>query len=287
MAPRNQRKSCAFDEVFAPFEQDAEYQKEKRKLKPYYDLVVQIIQLRERMNLTQKDLAARVNISQARISQIESAECDVRLSTLVQIAEALDAEVSVHLIPQQPERAEHGHNATLAYGTELVHTQVLPLAGAIDDTIANWIVAQVDRLGLRHDNDFESFGVVMRPWYSRVKNKKILPSMRTVVRFCVKAGISFDDFAAGMGIHQAQALVQPDSPNVTLHLLREQAGLSMRKLVGKTGISHAEIMKIEKSIIRERIRLRTIVLLDQALNANGALLASFWYYYANDILDAD
>jgi len=275
--PPDTDETNTFDEVFTPFELDPEYNKEKRKLKPYYDLVAQIIRRRTCLNLTQKDLAARVNTSQARISQIESAECDVRLSTLVQIAEALDAEVSIHLIPLQPERAKHGHKAT----------QALPPAGDINETIADWIVAQVDRLGLRHDNDFESFGVVMRPWYSRVKNKKILPSMRTVVRFCVKAGISFDDFAAGMGIHQAQALVQPDSPGVTLHLLREQAGLSMRKLVGKTGISHAEIMKIEKSIIRERIRLRTIVLLDQALNANGALLASFWYYYANDILDAD
>ena len=94
-----------FDEVFAPFEQDPEYQKEKRKLKPYYDLVTQIIQLRAHLNLTQKDLAARANTFQSRISKIESAEHDIRLSTLIQIAEALDAEVSIHLIPLRPEQA--------------------------------------------------------------------------------------------------------------------------------------------------------------------------------------
>ncbi len=88
-----------FDEVFAPFEQDPEYQKESRKLKPYYDLVTQIIQLRALLNLTQKDLAARANTFQSRISKIESAEHDIRLSTLIQIAEALEAEVSIQLVP--------------------------------------------------------------------------------------------------------------------------------------------------------------------------------------------
>lgn len=94
-----------FDEVFAPFEQDPEYQKELRKLKPYHDLVAQIIRLRARLNLTQKDLAARADTFQSRISKIESAEHDIRLSTLIQIAEALEAEVSIQLVPLHPEQA--------------------------------------------------------------------------------------------------------------------------------------------------------------------------------------
>ena len=87
------------EEVFAPFENDPEYQAEYRKQKPYYDLVLQIIKLRTSLHLTQKDLAEKAHTFQSRISKIETAAHDIRLSTLIEIAEALETEVEINLKP--------------------------------------------------------------------------------------------------------------------------------------------------------------------------------------------
>ena len=95
---KNQR-AVPFDEVVADLKKDEEFKQADRQLKPYYDLVKAIITRRSELGLTQKDLAERANTHQSRISKIESAEHDIRLSTLVQIAEALDTEVSIRLVP--------------------------------------------------------------------------------------------------------------------------------------------------------------------------------------------
>ena len=92
-------KAVPLDEILVGLEQDEEYQKADRKLKPYYELVKAIIKRRNELGLTQKELAEKAKTHQSRISKIESAEHDIRLSTLIQIAEALDTEVSICLIP--------------------------------------------------------------------------------------------------------------------------------------------------------------------------------------------
>jgi ribosome-binding protein aMBF1 (putative translation factor) len=91
----------AFDDIFGDLETNEEFSKEDQKLKPYYDLVVEIIRRRKVLGLTQKELAERIGTHQSRISKIEAAEHDVRLSTLIQIAEALEAEISIQLIPAE------------------------------------------------------------------------------------------------------------------------------------------------------------------------------------------
>lgn len=93
------KKGQSFDDVFARFEHDEDFQRATRKIKPFNDLVVDVITLRNRLGLTQKELARRAKTYQSRISKIESGEHDVRLSTLIQIAEALNAEVAIKLIP--------------------------------------------------------------------------------------------------------------------------------------------------------------------------------------------
>jgi transcriptional regulator with XRE-family HTH domain len=92
-------RASTFDEVFSKFADDEEFKKEERKLRPYYDLVIEIINRRKELGLTQKDLADKADTHQARISKIESAEYDIRMSTLIQIAEALDSELSISLTP--------------------------------------------------------------------------------------------------------------------------------------------------------------------------------------------
>ena len=94
------RKTTSFDEFDAELNEDAEYRKAKREIKPYYDLALEIIRRRVELGFTQKDLAGRANTFQSRISKIESGEHDIRFSTLIDIAEALECEVAkIILVP--------------------------------------------------------------------------------------------------------------------------------------------------------------------------------------------
>jgi len=92
-------KTTSFEEFEGELDKDPEYRKAERKVKPYYDLAIEIIRRRINLGLTQKELADKANTYQSRISKIESSEFDIRLSTLISIAEALDTEVSIKLVP--------------------------------------------------------------------------------------------------------------------------------------------------------------------------------------------
>jgi predicted transcriptional regulator len=100
-----ERKLVSSDEVLGELNKSAEFRKEKRKLNPFFDLVVEIINRRNELGLSQKELAERAGTHQSRISKIESAEFDVRLSTLIEIAEALDTELKIKMVPI----VEHEH----------------------------------------------------------------------------------------------------------------------------------------------------------------------------------
>jgi len=78
--------------------QDEEFKAEYRRQRPYYDLVVEIIRRRNELGLTQKELAKKANTTQSCISRIESGEHNVRLSTLINVAEALESSVDVRLV---------------------------------------------------------------------------------------------------------------------------------------------------------------------------------------------
>ena len=89
-----------FESLLSELDRDPEFRKAYRRQKPYYDLVLEIIRLRKEQNLTQSDLASRMGKHQSSISRIESAEHDPRLSTLVDIAEALDATLEIKMVPR-------------------------------------------------------------------------------------------------------------------------------------------------------------------------------------------
>ena len=89
----------SFEELNSELRTNSEYRKAERAIKPYYDLALEIIRLRAALGLTQKDLAQKAGTYQSRISKIESSEFDIRLSTLISIAEAMDTQVSIKLVP--------------------------------------------------------------------------------------------------------------------------------------------------------------------------------------------
>jgi transcriptional regulator with XRE-family HTH domain len=93
------RKATSFEEFETELRDNREYRKAERIIKPYYDLSLEIIKRRVGLGLTQKGLAEKANTYQSRISKIESSEFDIRFSTLISIAEALDTEVSIKLMP--------------------------------------------------------------------------------------------------------------------------------------------------------------------------------------------
>ena len=69
-------------------------------LKPRYEIVRQIASLRIKLGMTQKGLARKSRTHQSRVSKIESGEYDLRLSTLVSLADSLGADVSIKLVPR-------------------------------------------------------------------------------------------------------------------------------------------------------------------------------------------
>jgi transcriptional regulator with XRE-family HTH domain len=93
------RNPSAFDDLCAELDKDPEFVAEYERQKPYYDLLLAIIKRRKQLNLTQAELAARANTHQSRVSRIESGEHDIRLSTLIAVAEALYTKVKIQLEP--------------------------------------------------------------------------------------------------------------------------------------------------------------------------------------------
>lgn len=93
------RGVSSLNDLFCELDQDPEFQRQYRLQKPYYDLLLEVIKRRKDLNLTQSELAARVGTNQSAISRIESGNHNARLSTLIEIAEALQAKLEIRLVP--------------------------------------------------------------------------------------------------------------------------------------------------------------------------------------------
>jgi transcriptional regulator with XRE-family HTH domain len=102
---------------------DPEYRHAYRLLKPRYDILREIVRLRHRLGITQEELAEKASTHQSRVSKIESAEYDVRLSTLIQLADALNADVQIQLITRIPQEEYKEIHAFVAESS----TQTWPL----------------------------------------------------------------------------------------------------------------------------------------------------------------
>ena len=66
---------------------------------PAIDLAENIIRVRRARGLSQAELAERMRTKQPQIARIESGSANVRLSTLSELAEALDAVVTIDVRP--------------------------------------------------------------------------------------------------------------------------------------------------------------------------------------------
>jgi len=80
------------------FEEDPELKKEYDKLELEYKIISQIIDLRNKRKITQKQLAELVNTKQPSIARLESGDHNPTIGFLKKIAEVLDADLEINFI---------------------------------------------------------------------------------------------------------------------------------------------------------------------------------------------
>ncbi len=79
------------------FKKDGQLKKKIEKGVDRLKVIVQIIERRKQMGLTQSQLAKRMGVSEPFIAKIENDEAvNLSLETLVKIADALDSEVEIN-----------------------------------------------------------------------------------------------------------------------------------------------------------------------------------------------
>jgi transcriptional regulator with XRE-family HTH domain len=94
----NEPNVTRHEDLLAEWSKDPEYVKAEFRVKPYYVVAKDVFDFRVEMDLTQEQLAERATTFQSRISRLESGELDFKLSTLIEVAEALDAHVDICLV---------------------------------------------------------------------------------------------------------------------------------------------------------------------------------------------
>jgi transcriptional regulator with XRE-family HTH domain len=96
--------------------QDPEFTAELEKLEPGY----QVARLRIKLGLTQAQLARLVGTKQPSIARLENGEGSPSLSFLEKVAEALGAEVKVHLVPKNAAQGVREDTGTSDYKAEVL-----------------------------------------------------------------------------------------------------------------------------------------------------------------------
>lgn len=76
---------------------DSALAEEVEHLKPEYELISQIIQIRIEQNITQEELAKRTGIKQSNLSRLESGRYNPSMQFLKKIAKGLGKELSISL----------------------------------------------------------------------------------------------------------------------------------------------------------------------------------------------
>lgn len=94
-----------------------EFEKDYHRTAAFYRLADEVLVLRKKRGLTQKQLAQMVGTTQAVISRLENASVKPSFETIVKLAEALEAAVDVRLMPLEAIRQEGDDMAEAALQT--------------------------------------------------------------------------------------------------------------------------------------------------------------------------
>jgi len=93
--------SVPIDDYFARQMKDPEFAKAYEELAPEFELVSQIIALRLKQKLSQRQLAERMGTPQPSIARMESTRAIKNLDFVRRIAEALDCALEVRFVPKK------------------------------------------------------------------------------------------------------------------------------------------------------------------------------------------
>ena len=91
------KAGAKFEEIHNRLMKDEEFKTEYERLKPRYDLIAQIIDMRNRLNITQEELAQRVGTQKSNISRFESGAYNPSLDFVTKVARSLGKEISISL----------------------------------------------------------------------------------------------------------------------------------------------------------------------------------------------
>lgn len=80
--------TISFDVAFKEMMKDPEFMAEHEALKPEFELKKQLIEARIKSKMTQKELAAKMDMKQANLARFEKS-LDARFSTIIKYAKAL------------------------------------------------------------------------------------------------------------------------------------------------------------------------------------------------------
>lgn len=80
---------------------DEEFRKEYKTIQPEIDIIKALVDARNSLNLTQKELAERTGINQADISKIESGTRNPSLNLLKRLADGMGMVLKIEFIPKK------------------------------------------------------------------------------------------------------------------------------------------------------------------------------------------
>ena len=91
------KAGVSFDLIKNDIMQDEEFKKEYDRLRPRYEIISQIIEIRKEQHMTQEELAKRVGTQKSNISRLESGNYNPSLDFLIKVARSLGKELSIHM----------------------------------------------------------------------------------------------------------------------------------------------------------------------------------------------
>jgi len=87
-----------FEELKKEVLSDPEVKKEYDALEPEFQLILAMLELRSKQNLTQQELADRTGINRADISKIENGNANPSLKTMKRLAAAMGKRVHISFV---------------------------------------------------------------------------------------------------------------------------------------------------------------------------------------------
>lgn len=89
-----------FHEHLDELMQDIDFKEEYEKMQPEFEVMKVLMDARNAMNMTQKELARRSGVKQSNISRIEKGNSSPNITTLKKLAEGLGLRLQIKFVPK-------------------------------------------------------------------------------------------------------------------------------------------------------------------------------------------